>query len=417
MEEPTRPADAADPIGSHDSQNWMNMMRQSLRRFGIGCCLAAGFSATLMLAAPLVGADAKPEPKDAKTPAAGAAGRPMRSPERIKQARIDLEEYYAKIYSSPLRQRNRMAQLVGVMSLSRIVAEPLTASLLNAAEFPDPLVAQFAWEAIYARQETLSPEQAARWVAAGFKIERRGGFPGMLGLPLLAAARNFGQPIDPGAASNLVKGAAWAYVNAGDAKDAAAFKTLFSGQWDPAVISAIVTRVMSDGRLTEKLQPLLAGLAGAPTATGTAPQIQAAWRKYAESLPAAPDAPIKVACMLPSTRFAKPVRIEDPFDPKWLQETELPLLKLGRLDMFYCIDSTGSMNDTNQLLAASLLPLTRARSPSATPRSASAPSITATRSIPPCRSPAARRRRMNPRITRSRFCRCAAKSKARLKKR
>src|SRR2546421_7800076 len=59
---------------------------------------------------------------------------------------VEMHDYYAKLYAQPLGLKDRLARLVGIVSLSRIDGPPLTKALLAVLKDQDVLIAQFAWE-------------------------------------------------------------------------------------------------------------------------------------------------------------------------------------------------------------------------------------------------------------------------------
>lgn len=53
-----------------------------------------------------------------------------------------------------------------------------------------------------------------------------------------------------------------------------------------------------------------------------------------------------------ATVFPKPPKITDPDDKRWYAELEIGKLTVSDFDLVWAIDSTGSMNDENQMIAA-----------------------------------------------------------------
>lgn len=55
-----------------------------------------------------------------------------------------------------------------------------------------------------------------------------------------------------------------------------------------------------------------------------------------------------------STVFRKPPRIDDPENPKWRTEVEMGDLKLGLIEIAFCVDATGSMYESNEYVTTYL---------------------------------------------------------------
>lgn len=113
---------------------------------------------------------------------------PMRTPEMIAKWVGQLEAYYADLYGKPLADKNRLAKLVGVLSLARLDGPALTQVLMDAmtAKDADVLVAQLAWEALHARHASLTPVQRTTWIDTGLSLSHRGAFPAGTVAPLIA---------------------------------------------------------------------------------------------------------------------------------------------------------------------------------------------------------------------------------------
>src|SRR5206468_4074675 len=110
---------------------------------------------------------------------------------------------------------------------------------------------------------------------------------------------------------------------------------------------------LSKPELAERIDYVLRGLP-TPPASGTDPKkMTGVWSAWVES------SKLKVATPEELHRytgkadaFPKPVHITDPNDRKWYKELEIGKCTVSDFDLVWCIDSTGSMNETNQEVAA-----------------------------------------------------------------
>lgn len=289
---------------------------------------------------------------------ARAADQPP-SPEAAKQLdqlRTDLEQYYARTYSAPLKQKNRLARLIGVASLAKLDAPSVSDKLIEAAEDADPVVAQVAWEALHARHASLSPAQRDRWLKAGLATRSRGGFPGRTARPLVAAIAGYGYRADGRLLAEMV---ANVLTDPEPAKLQPVMKQLFLTQPDRQWLRMALSRASRSEATNIAIDTALRTVPDAPPTPAKPSQVQPTWEAFIANLPAPTTQPA-AGYDGASEAFAKPERIIDPERGKWRDELELPQLTLGKIDLAYCIDSTGSMGTVNKLLASTLQPLTMA---------------------------------------------------------
>jgi hypothetical protein len=292
----------------------------------------------------------------ASTPAAYAqTTRPTSMPaELVELGRIAMEKYYANAYGDGLKERNRLLRLISVVSLSRIDAEPIVDRLLEAAADRDLIVAQVAWEAIHAQHASLSPAQREKWLDVGLSIRSRDGFPGQTGMGLLSAIAGYAKPVDARVLADLI-GEVATDQNIDLLKPVV--RQLLDSQPNADWLATLAMRHMTKAPVTMRLDAILRPLPDAPAATDQPGKLALAWREYARTRP--PHEPKVGQYMGKSAIFPKPAKIDDPESDRWRKELELPKLTAERIELVYCIDSTGSMTSVNRLLAGTLLPLTR----------------------------------------------------------
>ncbi len=272
---------------------------------------------------------------------------------KTQKDREDLEHYYADLFGEPLKQKNRLGQLLAIVSLSRIDAAPIADKLIEAAGDKDWLVAQVAWEALFAGHASLTPAQREQWLEAGLSAARNGAFPGQTASSLVSAVAGYAYQADGKLIADLIERCA-------DTPDQEGLKQaiaqLYKGQPDRVWLRLFVNRVMR-GDAASKYDELLRALPDAPAKPEKASQLMGVWQRFAAAAPPATTQPVG-AFTATSPYFPRPEKIENPYDPKWTGELELPNLNIRHIELVYVIDSTGSMGEPNKLLAETLQPLT-----------------------------------------------------------
>lgn len=271
-----------------------------------------------------------------------------------KTARIrELERYYADIYGEPLREKNRLAQLVAIVSLSRIDGAAITAKLLEAMASSDVLVAQLAWDAISGRHASLDDAQRAAWITGGLEIAKRGGFPGATVAPLLdaAATRPLAKLKDlPDAVLTRVLETNDPATPDGKPAIEAAGRAIAA--WgDARLAQAYIAKLSGKPAMAGRVAAMLAMLPGAPAAGSDATATRSAWAKWSRETKLSP--PATQPTFTPTALLLPPAQpILDPDDPKWRRELELAKLNLDAVELAFCIDATGSMADSNEFVIA-----------------------------------------------------------------
>lgn len=261
-----------------------------------------------------------------------------------------MNDFYARLYRQPVIQKDRLARLVGIVSLSRIDGPPLTRELLAVLKDEDLIVAQAAWEGLHARQASLVDMDRAAWLDGGMDIARRGGFPGATVAPLIAAVIERTPASLKGLPELLVRICEENDVATPTGKAAldAARKTIAAWQ-DPKVFQILEARMTAKPRLAPRMAHLLSGLPDAPQETDAGAR-RAVWAKYAREAKLTPPAALP-AYQGFSAVLPKAEAIKDPFDKKWRKELELEKLKLESVEIAFCIDATPSMAVSNPYVA------------------------------------------------------------------
>ncbi len=104
--------------------------------------------------------------------------------------------YYLQMYVKHLKSKDWMARAMAVISLARIDDLRTAEKLIEVMEGDKArIVRVYAWEALHARQDRLTPEQRGKWVEAAFKLADKNCFRGDLRLGLVGLM-NAGGPTD-----------------------------------------------------------------------------------------------------------------------------------------------------------------------------------------------------------------------------
>ncbi|HEX8912145.1 MAG TPA: hypothetical protein VF796_07275 [Humisphaera sp.] len=293
----------------------------------------------------------------ARALAAGPATAPATKPavDSVEQKIRNLAGYYAKVYGEPLASPERLPRMIAVVSLSKIDAPETTARLLEVFRLRDrdPVVMYLAWEALHARHKSLSAEQRRAWVTGGLQAAlMTGGFPGTTVTPLLRAMAEHhmvafeDQPWK--LAARAVRENA---LSDPDEKEALnAVRHLVSAWHDPGLVRSILA-LAGKPALAPRVDHVLRKLPN-PPAEAEGPKVLAGWTAWLASAnlkAATPDALQRYKGE--ASVFPAPATITDPNDKRWYAELELGKLTVTDFDLAWSIDSTGSMNEPNQMVA------------------------------------------------------------------
>ena len=267
----------------------------------------------------------------------------------------DLGAYYAKLYGEPLKSTERLPREIAIISLSRIDHPDTTQKLLEVFKIrdKDPVIWYLAWEALHARHTSLTVEERRGWLTGGLHAAVAGGFPGITVTPLLHALAE----LHPTAFEDQPHKVAFRVIQENGLEDPqekkalAALRHLVKAWKEPSLVRALIAQ-MNRPQLAERIDFVLRGLPNPPP-EGEPKKMAAPWSGWLAS------AGLKVAeqgslstYTGEATVFPKPPKITDPNDKRWYAELEMGKLTVSDFDLVWAIDSTGSMNDENQMIAA-----------------------------------------------------------------
>jgi hypothetical protein len=269
----------------------------------------------------------------------------------------ELQVVYAKTYAEPLNSPERLPKEIAIISLSRIYSPESTQKLLEVFKLKDrdPIVWYLAWEALRARIGTLSAEDRRRWATAGLQTANiAGGFPGTTVTPLLRAIAELQPTIYEDQPHKL----AIRVLNENSLEVPAqkealdALRDLVAAWHEPTLVRAIA---VAAGRpaVAPRADHVLRGLPNPPEKPSDMHRVTGVWTNWLEKagLKVATAAELK-PYSTKSNVFSAPANITDPTDKRWHAELEIGKLTVSDFDLVWCIDSTGSMNAANQMVAA-----------------------------------------------------------------
>ena len=265
-----------------------------------------------------------------------------------------MEEFYAKIYGEPLDSAERLPREIAIVSLSRIDAEPITERLLSVFKAKDrePVVQYLAWEALHARHASLSPEQRSRWVAGGLKAAAAGAFPGATATPLLLALASMSQPRS--VTSRRSSPCAWCRKTTSANRPAKAaidaLRQLVAAWHEPRLVRALIKQLNKSPALAPRASITCSAVS--PTPAGGARPAQGVERRRRGLRKIVARHRRRVEALRCQVRRVPSAGADHgPGRPPVCAELEIAKLAVSDFDLVWCIDSTGSMNEENQLVA------------------------------------------------------------------
>lgn len=285
---------------------------------------------------------------------AGTAGRVAAQDPPSKEALIkQMENYYVEMYSEPLRAQGRLPKLLAIMSLSKIQCDRTSGAVLELMSNKDRVVRYLAWEVLHARQTSLTPEQRLSWARSAAEMAAAGDFPGSTLAPPLRVLAAFAPDEVGKDRLKLINRVLENYDPSRDADkpvlDAA--RTLVRAWSDPAMIGRIKSKVSEDSSAAWYVIEPLAKSAAKEGAIETGADRRAAIDAWLRS----DDARFDASRLLPYTDLGKRVPpgkvITDPNADEFRAELEIGKLNVDAIDVMWVIDSTGSMNGPNQIIA------------------------------------------------------------------
>jgi hypothetical protein len=281
------------------------------------------------------------------------------------------------MYGKHLQSKDWFVRALGVVALSRIDAPETTVKLLEVlAADDDGMVRVLAWEALHARNATLSDSERLQWVRLGIQAGLKGHFQGDFRASLIDAAVMCGTG---GKTETEIVKLVLKYVDetdhnrSRDSRTLTALRNAVAAWTDPDLVGKLVERLQTNAR--NRAEYVLGGLPSgvkpigryAPPyrlfhrnrKTGTKTKTQkpseteqdkwsrqhALWTNWLERADlAAADSKTLPKYVGFSRLLAPPERIDNPDDPNWRKDLEPEKLKLDRFDITFAIDSTGSMS-------------------------------------------------------------------------
>ncbi len=273
----------------------------------------------------------------------------------VEARRVELQKYLAELHAKATKQRSRMAQLLGVISLAKFDGSPMTNVLLDTLEgSKDMLVREVAFEALYARAGSMDNTQKLRWLTTGMKLaEKEQAFRGAMIMPLLLAC---GSESAIAAESTLTDEKLLFRIIAendvanplGKATlEAAADALLFIS--DPSLLRKLANRASADERLEPRVAVILSRFGTTPDASLPTAKRRAAWSEFAKAIKL-PKEPPAAKQLKPDGMFKAPIVITNPEDEQYRKDLEIPPLKSRDVDVVLAIDGTGSMEPQNTQL-------------------------------------------------------------------
>lgn len=320
---------------------------------------------------PLPGAQPdRPDPVDpVDAPAPPAASQPADPKLAVKIEQLTV--YYMGLFEPCLKNADWITRAIAVISLARLDDPRTTDTLLTVAEKDaNPVVRVYAWEALHARNPSLTDAQRGRWTAAGCKLastdalkaDLRVGFIQLIGASALT-------PETQKAFVYLFHHTSLQAV--ADEQVLLAMRKAVATWHDPAIIRALVDAMATldnahradfllsgldsgipSGRMlemnTEQTQTTIGGVKwmtierkGSKAAWQ---QTSAAWKKWLDDPKTAPKAAGDLApYMGRSLVIPAPHKVLNPNDPMWRKDLEIPRFQLERFDLCFVVDSTDSM--------------------------------------------------------------------------
>ncbi len=287
-----------------------------------------------------------------------------------KAAKIEkFINYYLEMYGKHLKSKDWMARTMAVISLARI-DDPRTTNMLMEVMICDKtrIVRVYAWEAIHARQDRLTPEQRKQWVASAFKLAKKNSFRGDLRLGLVGLLKAGG----PTARNKKILKHLFENTNSLDPGDIRTLEAMGDTlrEWQsPDLIKGLIG-MMSQLDYAYRAEFVLRCVHGGiePAMTlrkkssdemwGRTQKRWMQWYKqteFKEIDPGAGDSYTELSKIMP-----KGEKITDSNDKKWSKDLELSRLRLKHLQVGFAIDSTGSMGSVVQWIKRDVVKMMRA---------------------------------------------------------
>lgn len=275
-------------------------------------------------------------------------------------------EFLLGVYDRHRLRGDWMARSMAVLSYARLDHPKAVERLMDVMENDrTPIVQVYAWEALHARQRSLSPEQRQAWKDKAFELAKINGLRGEMRLGLMGLIAENG-PCDQG---RRLLGIVFENTNSRDPGDIRVLHALgdIVRQWDdPDMIRTLIEK-MSDLDDAYRAELVLQRVHHGIPVSYQAPALKARskpwyrklnqegsdvmWnvtqRRWADWLESETFEPARAGAgprySGTSRIIPAPRKITDTRDRTWRNDAELPSFKLRQLDVVFAVDSTASM--------------------------------------------------------------------------
>lgn len=277
--------------------------------------------------------------------------------------------YYLDMYGKHLKSKDWMARVMAVISLARI-DDPRTSERLAEVMESDQMriVRVYAWEALHARQDRLTPEQRGRWVSCAFKLAEKNSFQGDLRLGLVGLMRESG----PSPRNKELFECLFENTNSldpGDIRTLEAMGDTLKVWQSPDLIKGLIA-AMSELDSAYRAEFILRRVNGGiePSSTLNNQSSDVMWattqKRWVKWFNETKFKEIDSGAGEPYTNLSKVMptgeKITNIRDKKWSKDLELGQLRLDSLEVGFAVDSTGSMGDVVQWIKRDVIKMMRA---------------------------------------------------------
>ncbi|MCK4625883.1 MAG: VWA domain-containing protein, partial [Phycisphaerae bacterium] len=258
---------------------------------------------------------------------------------------------------------------MAVISLARI-DDPRTTEMLMEVMTCDKtrIVRVYAWEAIHARQDRLTPEQRGIWVSGAFKLAKKNSFRGDLRLGLVGLLKAGG----PSARNKKVFKYLFEHTNSldpGDIRTLEAMGDTLRVWQSPDLIKSLI-KMMSKLDYAYRAEFILRRVYGGitPSSTLRKKSSDEMWgrtqKRWMEWYKKTEFKEIDIGEGKPYAGLSKVIpggeKITNSSDKKWSKDLELSRLRLKSLEVGFAVDSTGSMGSVVQWIKRDVVRMMRA---------------------------------------------------------
>lgn len=300
--------------------------------------------------------------------------------EEIRKQQIErVTEYYLRMFGEHLQSPDEIERCMAVLNLGRIADPRMTEKLVDTLKRDrSTMVRAFAHEVLHAQNDRLTEKQREAWIAEGYELIRRNALHGKLRLAVARSLAN--KPPDAHARRTFILLAHRCKLSEpGDRAVLEAMREVV-GTWQDANIVRMLMHKLADKDFWQEANFLLGGLSreiadstDTPRTVSRLVRTAGGYRRVTET-PAAPTElrrkwgeylrenrlePPKPEAYTPYTGTSKliagPEVIDNPKDPKWLKDLEIPRLNVGQLDLSIALDTTGSMGWAIQWIRGDLV--------------------------------------------------------------